>query len=217
MIWRLKVTPRDALRAAMAGTQGSLVTGAAHALYEAGGKAMLPVAMQRVVRGAVEGEASRMLAGVGLLASGSAATARLMESGAVRVVATRTAAAAGRQILRGVGAAALGGALVDGGWALAQAVRRMRRGTMTKQQAAVHVATEAGTGAAATAAGAAAAALLVVMTGGVAAPAVFVVGAAASMGAKAGLDAWLRARAKGAIRAQLVAQPATQAVAQPAT
>jgi hypothetical protein len=230
MIWRLKVTPRDALRAAMAGTQGSLVTGAAQTLYEAGGKAMLPTTVQHALRGAVEGEASRMLAGVGLLASGTAATARVMESGAasgvtsgaVRAVATRTAAAAGRQILRGVGVAALGGALVDGGWALAQAIRRVRRGTMNKQQAAIHVATQAGTGAAATAAGAAAAALLVVMTGGVAAPAVFVVGAAASMGAKAGLDAWLRARAKGAIRAQFVAPPAAgpvvaQPAAQPAT
>jgi hypothetical protein len=32
---------------------------------------------------------------------------------------------------------------------------------------------------------------------------VFLVGAATTLGAKAGLDAWLAARAKGAIRAEL--------------
>jgi len=203
MHWKLHVTPRDALRAAVAGTEGSFVSGAAHALYEAGGKAVLPAAVQRALRGAVEGEASRVLAGVGLLAGGTAASARMLEGGALRAVAQRTAAAAGRQVLRGLGAAALGGALIDGGWALVQAVRKVRRGAMTKREAATYVATEAGAGAAATAAGAAAAALLVTVTGGLAAPAVFVVGAAASLGARAGIDVWLRARDRGAIRAEL--------------
>ena len=55
----------------------------------------------------------------------------------------------------------------------------------------------------ATAAGTATAALLVAMTGGIAAPAVFAVAAATSLVAKMGLDAWLRVRAAGAIRAQL--------------
>jgi hypothetical protein len=210
MVWKLNFGARDALRAAVAGTQGSLVSAAAHTLYEAGGKLMLPAAVQRALRGAVEGEASRMLAGVGLLASGTLASARVVESGVVRI-AGQTTIAAGRQLLRGVGAAAFGGALLDGGWALAQAVSRVRRGDMTKQEAARHVATEAGAGAAATAAGAAAAALLVAVTGGVAAPAVFIVGAAASLGAKAGLDAWLRARERGIIRASL--EPAQAVVA----
>jgi hypothetical protein len=74
---------------------------------------------------------------------------------------------------------------------------------MTQREAAVHVAREASTGAAATAAGTAAAALLVAVTGGIAAPAVFMVAATASLGAKMGLDAWLKARKKGEIRAQL--------------
>jgi hypothetical protein len=49
--------------------------------------------------------------------------------------------------------------------------------------------------------------LIVTLTGGVAAPAVFLVAAAASAGTKAGLDAWLSARARGAIKVRVV--PAT--------
>ena len=62
---------------------------------------------------------------------------------------------------------------------------------MTRREAATHVAREASTGAAATAAGATAAVLLVALTGGFAAPAVFDVGAAASVVANAVLDRWL--------------------------
>jgi hypothetical protein len=113
------------------------------------------------------------------------------ESNAARAAAVQGARAAGRQVLRGVAASAGAGALVDGGWALVQAVRGVRAGHMTRRDAARHVAREAGTGAAATAAGTAAAAMLVAMTGGIATPAVFVVAAAASIGAKMGLDAWL--------------------------
>jgi hypothetical protein len=102
-----------------------------------------------------------------------------------------------------VGAAAGAGALIDGGWALVQVVGRVKRGVMTRRQAVGHVAREASTGAAATAAGTAAAVLVVALTGGIGAPAVFLVGAAASLGAKAGLDAWLAARARGAIHAEL--------------
>lgn len=214
MDWKLKVTPRDALRAAVAGLQGSALSSVAHALYEAGGKAVLPAAIQRALRGAIEGEATKLVAGVGLLATGSAVSAKVLEAGAVRAVAQRTATAAGRQILRGVGAAALGGVLVDGGFALVQAVRRFRRGEITKKEAAIYVATEAGAGAAATAAGATAAALVVVITGGVAGPGVFFVGAAASLGARAGLDAWLRSRKKGAIRVQIGAANGAATVAE---
>jgi hypothetical protein len=88
--------------------------------------------------------------------------------------------------------------LIDGSWALVAAGRRIHAGTMNLREAAGHVAREAGTGAAATAAGMVAAALLVTFTGGVAAPAVFMVGATASLGAKMGLDAWLRPRVRAA-------------------
>lgn len=199
----MRVSRLDALRGALAGSRAVALRAAAQSLFDAGGHRVLPAALQRAVKGAVENEASRLLVGAGLLEQGASGAVRLLESGAARVVAVQGARAAARQVLRTVGAAAGAGALLDGGWALVQAVRGVKRGEMTRQQAAVHVAREAGTGAAATAAGTAAAVLLVTVTGGVAAPAVFLVGAAASLGAKVGLDAWLRSRQLGAIRAQL--------------
>jgi hypothetical protein len=199
MRWPLLVTRLDALRGAAAGTEAVAVRGAAQALFEAGGRHVLPTTVQNAVRSAVESEASRLLvadAGKRLLESGGAGAA-LTEGGVLRAVAGQTVRRAARQLLRGVSAAAGAGALIDGGWALASAVRRMRAGKMTGRQAAVHVVREAGKGAAATAAGTAAAALLVALTGGIAAPAVFVVGGAASLGAKIGLDAWLGSGAIG--------------------
>jgi hypothetical protein len=154
--------------------------------------------VQSAVRVAIERESSRVLAAVGLLESGAAT--QMLESGAARAAAVQTVRAASRQILRSLGTAAGAGAVIDGGWALVQAVRRVRRGTMTHREAAALVAREAATGAAATAAGTTAAILLVALTGGVAAPAVFLVGAAASVGAKAGLDRWLDARALGEVK-----------------
>src|ERR1700690_687560 len=192
MQWRFRVTRRDAMRGAAAGAEAVATRGAALALFDAGGHHVLPATVKYAVRSAVEGEASRLLAvdaGKRLLESGGAAA--LAESSVVRAVAGQTVRRAGRQLLRGVTAAAGAGALIDGGWALVSAVRRMRAGTMNGREAALHVAREAGKGAAATAAGTATAALLVALTGGIAAPAVFMVGGAASIGAKMGLDAWL--------------------------
>jgi hypothetical protein len=174
----------DALRGLVAGSRAIAMRTAARALFEAGGKRLLPAGVQQVVRGAVEREASRVLAAVGV-------AGRALEGQAAPAVIARTAGAAGRQLLRGIGSAAAAGAVVDGGFALLSSLRRVRAGTMTGRQAATHVARAAGTGAAATAAGTAAAALLVAVTGGVATPALFVVAAAASIGAKAGLDAWM--------------------------
>ena len=200
-----RVTGRDALRGSVAGTQGHLARGAAHALFEAGGRAVLPAPLQTAVREAVERQASKVLVAAGLLESRT--TAQLLESGATRAVAMQTASAAGRQILRSVGVAAGAGAAIDGGWALIHAVRAVRRGSMTRREGAAHVAREATTGAAATAAGATAAVLLVALTGGVAAPAVFVVGAAASVGAKLGLDRWLGVRAQSDVRVRAEVAP----------
>jgi hypothetical protein len=204
---RFRVTGRDALRGSIAGTQGHAARCAAQALFEAGGRAVLPAPVQSAVRVAVEREASRVLAAVGLLESG--ATRQMLEGGAARAAAAQTARVAGRQILRSVGAAAGAGAVIDGGWALVQAVRRVRRGSMTQREAVTHVAREATTGAAATAAGTTAAIVLVALTGGVAAPAVFFVGAAAAVGAKAGLDRWLDARALGEVKVRSETAPCT--------
>jgi hypothetical protein len=203
MKW-LTFSRRDAVRAGVAGSEAVAARSAAQVLFHAGGSKVLPASLQRAVRGAVEREASRVLAGVGLLEAGSSAMAQAAEATAVRSAAAQAARAAGRQVLRSVGAAAGAGALIDGGFAFFQVVGRVRRGALTRRQAAGHVAREAATGAAATAAGTAAAVMVVALTGGVGAPAVFLVGAAASAGVKAALDAWLVARSSGAIRAQLL-------------
>jgi hypothetical protein len=203
---RLRIRRIDALRGAIAGAAGASLRDAAEALFAAGGRKVLPAAVQRAVRSTVEKEAARVLTGSGLLRRSASVAGRIVEGTtgpAVRATALQGARAAGRQILRSVGSAAAGGALIDGGWATVQAVTRVRAGSMSQRDAVVHVAQEAGTGAAATAAGTAAAALLVAMTGGVAAPALFMVAAATTLSAKLGLDALLKMRAAGAIRAVL--------------
>jgi hypothetical protein len=176
----------DALRGAIAGSRAVAMGAAARALFDAGGRRLLHPTVQRAVRGAVEREASRVLSAVGV-------ASRAIETSPAPIVA-----------VYGVRAA---GALLDGGWALYRSIRQVRAGTMTRQQATLNVAREAGAGAAATAAGTAAAALLVTLTGGVASPAVFVVAAAASMGAKAGLDAWMKRAAPPAADADVGTYP----------
>ena len=199
MHWNFALNRQEALRGAVAGAQGVAVSGAAQTLFDAGGRRVLPAALQHALRATVENEATRVIAGhVGRRLFQTASIAGgAAESSIVRTAAVQTARAAGRQVLRGVGAAAGAGALIDGGWALVHVTRRRRAGEMTGRDAAVHVASEVLTGAVATAAGAAAAAALVALTGGVAAPALFAVGAAASLGAKAGLGAWLKTRGSG--------------------
>jgi hypothetical protein len=199
---KLRIQRVDAVRGAVAGSGGASVRVAAQALFDAGGNKVLPVVVQRAVRSTVERQASRLLTGAGLLEHASAA-GRLMEGNTTHAAVLHGARAAGRQIFRSIGAAAAVGAFVDGGWATVQAVKGVRAGSMSEKEAVVHVAREAGTGALATAAGTATAALLVAMTGGIAAPALFAVAAVVSMGAKMGLDGWLRRRAAGAIRAHL--------------
>jgi hypothetical protein len=194
----IRVTKRDALRAMFAGARGVALRPVAQRLYELGGRAVLPPVAQSAIRGALEAEATSLFAGAGLLVEGAnvmkALPGRLASESSKAVVAT-TARAAGQQLLRGVGRAAGIGALIDGAWGAAEAGYRYKKGTMTARQAALHVAKEAGTGAAATAAGAAAAALVVTMTGGVAIPAVFMVGAITSIGAKLGLMRFIGSRA----------------------
>ena len=203
---RLRFGRQGAVRGGMAGAEAVAARSAALALFEAGGRRVLPETMQRVVRGAVEHEASRWLVGVGLLEGAPSTAMPAIEGATMRTLASQAARAAGRQVLRSVGAAAGAGAILDGGWALVRSVDRIRRGLMTRRQAAEYVAREATTGAAAAAAGTAAGVAMVVLTGGIGAPAVFMVGAAASLATKAGLDAWLGSRGRGAIEARLEPQ-----------
>lgn len=200
----IRISKRDAVRAIFAGSRAVALRPIAQRLYELGGRTLLPAAAQQAVRGALESEATRLMMGAGVLVEGAAA-AKAMSAGAARApgalastttsLAATTARAAGQQMARGIGRAAGVGALIDGVWGAAEATYRFKKGTMTGREACVHVAKEAGTGAVATAAGAAAAAIVVTMTGGLAIPAVFMVGAVASIGTKVGLTRWLASRA----------------------
>jgi hypothetical protein len=215
--WARHVGARDAARSALAGAQGVSTRAAANVLFEAGGHTILPATVQTAVRGAVEHEATRWMLQAGIAGARGGAAPAVLENAAARVVAVTTVEAAGRQIVRALGVSAVVGAAIDGGWALVAATKRVREGTMSRRQAALHVVREAGTGAAAVALGAAASTTLVALTGGVAAPALFAFGAAAAFGAKAGLNAWT-IRSSGAIHARLAprAEGATPDVTPPA-
>jgi hypothetical protein len=195
MRWLRRQSPRDLARGGIAGAEGVAAREAAHTLFRLGGHRVLPEAAREAIRRAVESRAARVLASASVLESRASIAVRL---------AAPTAQTAGLRIVGHLGVAAGAGALIDGSWAAMHAARRVRDGLLTRREAAGHVMREVISGAAATAAGAGAAALLVALTGGIAAPALFVVGATASIGAKAGLDGWLAARS-GAIRATVVA------------
>jgi hypothetical protein len=192
MRWLRRQTGRDLARGGIAGAEGVATRDAAQVLFRLGGWRVLPASARDWLRSTVERRASEVLAG-----------AALFESRAATSATATTLRAAGLRVVGRLGVAAGAGALIDGSWATAQAVRRVREGALSPRQATAYVVREVCTGAAATAAGAGAAAALVALTGGVAAPALFVVGAAASMGAKAGLDGWVSAQS-GALRARLV-------------
>jgi hypothetical protein len=198
--WLKRQSGRDLARSGIAGAEGVAARDAALTLFRLGGRRVLSPALRDALRATIENRASRILSSATVLESSAAAT---VVPGLATSGAAETLRAAGRQVVGRLGVAAGAGALIDGGWALTQAIRRVQDGSLTRRQAAGHVVREVCTGAAATAAGAGAAALLVAVTGGVAAPALFVVGAVASIGAKASLDGYM-GRRSGAIRATLV-------------
>lgn len=119
-----------------------------------------------------------------------AGTKIAVTEGAKSAVQQGGAAAAktlGCEILKKAGGAAGMGAVLDGAFASAEALHGVCTGNMTKTEAAKHVAFEATTGAAATSAGVGIAAVTVALTGGIAAPAVFIIGAGSTLAAKFGL------------------------------
>jgi hypothetical protein len=209
-----RLSPRDALRAMVAGAGGASVRAAAQKLYALGGRAILPLTAQRALRAAVEVHAGNLLGGAGGAAERALAVARTLKQPAARTTATRVVAvhatrglaarAAARQVFRGIGGAAGVGAVIDGVWGAAVATYRVRNGSMTHGAAWAHVAKEAGTGAISTAIGVTAAAAVVGATGVLAVPAVFVVGAATSIAAKIALTRWIDARTIGVLPAERV-------------
>src|SRR5438552_3678963 len=112
----IRVTKRDALRAMFAGARGVALRPVAQRLYELGGRAVLPPVAQGAIRGALEAEATQLMAGTGLLFEGARKLKGLgvggtLASDGAKSVAATTARAAGQQMLRGIGRAAGIGAL----------------------------------------------------------------------------------------------------------
>jgi len=138
-----------------------------------------PIEMQALVRMADAG-AREIAAAPAALPAAFSATSTAITRGAVRSVA----ATAARQVGVAAGRAAALGFLLDGGVAAFHAVRRVRRGETTRNEAAKDVAREAFAGAVATGVGVLAVSAVVALTGGLGAPAAFFLGAGASMSAK---------------------------------
>jgi hypothetical protein len=183
-----------ALRAAIAGSEAAKLAGSATALFEAGGKHILAAGTQKLVRETAEKSASAAIATVTspLLGPGAAKPILALASReTVKTIAKQSARAAGSQVLRGAGKAAGIGFVIDGAVAGVEAGLAYRNGSIDRNTAMKHVATEAATGAVATATGVLLGAGLVALTGGVAAPVVFAVGAIGAMSTKKLLRHWV--------------------------
>lgn len=194
------------------GALGSQV--AAQALYEAGGNRLLAGAVQTAVRRACTRGALDVvtLMAPTLLIEGVSETAAAAVPSVLRqlqvgsaAVAAGTARVATGQILRGAMRVGGVGLLIDGAFGAFTGVRAYRRGTMTGKQAALHTATEAGTGAVSTATGVALAAGVIALTGGLAGPAVMAIGAGGALVTKLGLGRLLTRKPK--------ATPASEGIA----
>lgn len=195
----------ESLRATVAGNAAVKVASSALALFEAGGKRVLAPAAQVAIRKAAERGTARALAVATspLLEAASAVpglarpAANAVEAGtalapsAARAVSVQVARTAAKQVLRGASRAAAIGFVVDGAVAGIEAVVAVRNGSTDKESAIRHVAKEAASGAVATGAGVLAGAGLVALTGGIAAPVVFAVSAAGSIGVKRVVRRWL--------------------------
>jgi hypothetical protein len=193
----------DGWRTMMAGAAAMATAPAAEALFHAGGKHVLSQPARDIVRSALERGSVQLIerGAPGMLARsplgaapalGVATAARVARSGLAvvgRQGGRSLARVAAVQVAGSMGRAAGVGLLIDGGAAAIEATMGVRAGAITKNEAIRHVATEAGTGALASAVGVGAAAAAIALTGGLAAPAVFAIGAGGAIVAKLGLRA----------------------------
>lgn len=173
------------------------VQAAAQVLYETGGKEVLAASTQAGLRKTLAGGAVNTVATLApqLLVEGTQEAtaflgpkvARELVGATGKVVLAETARAASAQVLRGALRAGGVGLLLDGAFGAITGVRAVRKGTMTRREACVHTATEAGTGAVSTVAGVALAAGVIALTGALAAPTVAAIGAGGALAAKLGL------------------------------
>ncbi|WP_437676482.1 hypothetical protein [Sorangium sp. So ce131] len=196
---------RNKILGSVAGSGAVAVRGSAEALFAGAGKGLLDEGAREGLRRVLvdnttavvdalapglslarEGGAQAGALGVTEAARqvGQAALAEGAPVAAARALTREVMKAAGREVLKGAGKAAGIGFVVDGAFGAYAGLTAYQRGEMTKQQALVHTAQEASTGAVATGAGVLLAAGLVAVTGGAAAPIVFAVGAGGAIGAK---------------------------------
>lgn len=178
---------RDLVMGALAGQAALAARTAARALYDAGGRDVLPAAaqagLQTVLTGGTATSAVAAAAPV-LLVEGAAQLGGRVAIGAAAATTMRTA---GAQIARTATRAGLVGLVLDAAFGAAEGITAYRRGTMTGKQACIHTTIEAGTGAASTSIGVLLAAGAVALTGGLAAPAVMAIGTGGALATKLGL------------------------------
>jgi hypothetical protein len=176
---------RDLVMGALAGQAALAARTAARALYDAGGREVLPTVAQAGLQTVLTRTATGTVATAAPTLLVDAAVTGAAEVTSLAVVTT--ARAAGAQIARTAARAGVVGLVVDAAFGAAEGVMAYRRGTMTGKQACVHATVEAGTGAASTSVGVLVAAGAVALTGGLAAPAVMAIGTGTALAAKLGL------------------------------
>ncbi len=194
--------PRNWLMGAIAGHAAVGVQHAAQALYDAGGKDLLDGTLQAGVRRVLtRGAIDTVTVLAPTLLTGSAAAVppglRALTVGASAVTG-QTVRAASAQVLRGALRGGGVGLVVDGAIGAVTGALAYRRGAMTRKQACVHTAIEAGTGAVSTATGVALVAGVIALTGALAAPTVLAIGAGGALATKLGLTRLLRRGPTGA-------------------
>jgi len=198
----------EMLRGLASGGGAAKVMSASHVIYEAGGKRVLSEAAKHAVRSAAESSATRaiglvsgplfqpiaalaqregaaaVLSPAAVVATGAKAGVKTGAAALAKTAGRQASVLAAREVLKGAGKAAGIGFVVDGAVASFEAVVAVREGSSDRATAMKYVAKEATTGALATGAGVLLGAGLVALTGGIAAPVVFAVSAAGSIGAK---------------------------------
>lgn len=207
---------RDLVMGSIAGQAALAAQPAAQALYEAGGREILAAAAQVGLQKVVTGTTSHTVAAVApvLLAPAAQEASVLigprlvqeLTGGAAKTVALSARAASAQVLRTGLRAGAVG-MVVDAAFGAMQGVRAYRRGEMTRKEACVHTAVEAGTGAVSTTAGVLLAAGAIALTGGLAGSAVMAIGAGGALATKLGLGRLLRRERRSEPAPSDISQP----------
>lgn len=190
-----------ALRSTVSGTAAAACEGAAHALFEAGGKEVLHEAVQTLTRDGMKKGCTNLLQTMApkVIEKAAEESAKQIATSVAKQGATQLTKTAAKeaaeltvkqatgQILKSAAGAVGAGAAIDGVFASFEAAHGLYTGRMDGREAAGHVAKETATGALATGAGVLVAAGLVALTGPIGVGGMIIVGGGASLAAKLGL------------------------------